>query len=320
MRGRDPFDSAAAFAESPVASDGLADHGARPTGFSGADPLSGQVESYARARYGAAAHGSGKRPPKKKRSLLWSVVSVVAALVLVACLGVLGVIGYGYWHGTKVYEDIAQQAFPEKEADALAAMTIDWDALHAQNPDTVGWVYMPGTSIDYPIVQGETDEEYLQKDFTGDSGGIVHKGAIFLSADNDSSMADQNNVIYGHNMNDDTMFAHILAMADQQAFDAARTFFVFTPTQNYRCSTYALDVVEATQTSLLQFNFADQASLSAYMADRAEQSAVTPPQDVDLNAASKIFTLITCGDDYAQTRAVLFGAVVEQAAPANAPA
>lgn len=61
-------------------------------------------------------------------------------------------------------------------------MTVNWDALREQNEDIVGWVYMPGTSIDYPIVQGENDEEYLQKDFTGSTSGLVHKGTIFLSA------------------------------------------------------------------------------------------------------------------------------------------
>ena len=121
------------------------------------------AQAYARARYGAAVKGA-KRKRAAKRSPLWTAVSVLAALVLVVCLGILAVIGYGYWHGTKVYDDIAQQAFPEKQLDALAASTIDWDALLAQNPDTVGWIYMPGTSIDYPIVQGETDEEYLKKD------------------------------------------------------------------------------------------------------------------------------------------------------------
>ncbi|MDO4443190.1 MAG: class B sortase [Slackia sp.] len=280
--------------------------------------LAEEAQAYSRARYGAAACGPKKR--KAKKSPVWTAVSIVAAIVLAACLVALGVIGYGYWHGTKVYDDIAQQAFPQKEADALASMTVDWDALLAQNSDTVGWIYMPGTSIDYPIVQGETDEEYLKKDFAGNTGGIVHKGAIFLSADNDPSMADHNNVIYGHNMNDDTMFAHLLQMADQQVFDSARTFYVFTPTQNYRCSTFALDVVDSTQTSILQFDFPDSNAMADYVASRIEESVPAPPQDVDAAAASKLFTLITCGDDYATTRAVLFGAVVEAAVPDNAPA
>ena len=177
---------------------------------------------------------------------------------------------------------------------------------------------MPGTSIDYPIVQGENDEEYLQKDFTGSTSGLVHKGTIFLSADNAGDFSDSNSFIYGHNMNDETMFAHILAMTDQATFDAARTFYILTPTQNYRCRTYALDVVKNTETNILQPNFADEAAMRSYMTARINDSAVGAPTDVDLASVTKLFTLITCGDDYANTRAVLCGVCVEQATPANA--
>lgn len=230
----------------------------------------------------------------------------------------LGVIGYGYWHGTKVYDDISATSGLAKEETALADMTVNWDALREQNEDIVGWVYMPGTSIDYPIVQGENDEEYLQKDFTGSTSGLVHKGTIFLSADNAGDFSDSNSFIYGHNMNDETMFAHILAMTDQTTFDAARTFYILTPTQNYRCRTYALDVVKNTETNILQPNFADEAAMRSYMTARINDSAVGAPTDVDLASVTKLFTLITCGDDYANTRAVLCGGCVEQAAPANA--
>ncbi len=303
-----------------------------PTGFvpaapaRAADPrrasaqpaLTDEAQAYARARYGAAAHDAEERKRRRRKGRIWTAVLVLSIAVFAASVGVLGVIGYGYWHGTKVYDEVAAQVSIQKEADALSSMTVDWDALLSKNPDTVGWIYMPGTSIDYPIVQGETDEEYLRKDFAGETGGLVHKGAIFLSSDNAPAMTDQNNVIYGHNMNDDTMFAHVLAMTEQPAFDAARTFYVFTPDRNYRCMTYAADIVDASQTSILQFNFADRSSQDVYVAANIESSTVATPTDVDLSAATKLFTLITCGDDYAATRAVLFGAVVETAEPANA--
>lgn len=265
---------------------------------------------------GGGKHGRGGRGNDKRS--LWTIVLVVAVLVLAVSLGVLATIGYGYWHGTKVYDEISQQSGLAKEENALADMTVDWDTLRAQNEDIVGWVYMPNTSIDYPIVQGVDDEEYLKKDFNGDTGGLVHKGTIFLSASNAGDFSNENNFIYGHNMNDETMFAHILAMTDQAAFDDARTFYILTPTQNYRCRTYALDVVQNTETSILQPTFADNAAMLSYMTARINNSAVNAPTDVDLASVSKLFTLITCGDDYATTRAILFGGCVEQATPANA--
>lgn len=302
----------------------FADDGQGPSWTSGFGPASGRgnaafaggqnAQDFSRARYGHQMAASRDRGRKR----LWSIVLAIASTVLLVCLVALGIIAYGYWHGTKVYDDIANTAFTAKEADALSSMTVDWDALLAQNPDTVAWVYMPGTSIDYPIVQGENDEEYLQKDFTGDSGGLVHKGSIFLSADNASDFSDSNNFIYGHNMNDDTMFAHILQMTNQEQFDAARTFYVLTPEKNYRCSTFAIDVVESTETELLQATFTDAEAMLNYINERMTASVVTVPSDIDSSSLGKIFSLITCGDDYATTRAVLFGGVVEEAVPANA--
>lgn len=109
-------------------------------------------------------HGRGGKHGGSGKGHVWTIVLIVAAIVLAVSLGVLGVIGYGYWHGTKVYDDISATSGLAKEETALADMTVNWDALREQNEDIVGWVYMPGTSIDYPIVQGENDEEYLQKD------------------------------------------------------------------------------------------------------------------------------------------------------------
>ena len=269
--------------------------------------------TYSRANYGRQMMDSRNRGKRR----IWTVVLVIASLVLVACLAILGVIAWGYYSGTKTYDEIAQSANVATEANALADMTVDWDALLAQNPDTVAWIYMPGTSNDYPVVRGDSDEEYLRKDFAGNEGGIVSKGAIFLSVVNSPDFSDDNNFIYGHNMNDDTMFAHLVAMEDQAAFDAARTFYVFTPTCNYRCTTLALDVVANTETSIIQPTFADSATLVQYAQERID-AATAKATDVDLGSISKMFTLITCGDDYATTRAVLFGGVVETAVATNA--
>ena len=80
-------------------------------------------------------------------------------------------------------------------ATSLADFTVDWDALKAINPDTVGWIYIPGTVVNYPIVQAADDEKYLTHDFKGSEGWIATFGAIFLAAENSSDFSDPNNII-----------------------------------------------------------------------------------------------------------------------------
>ena len=92
---------------------------------------------------------------------------------------------------------------------------------------------------------------------------------------------------------------------------------MFTPTCNYRCTTLALDVVANTETSIIQPEFVDTAAMAVYAQERMD-AASAKASDVELGSLSKLFTLITCGDDYATTRAVLFGGVVETAVPSNA--
>lgn len=105
---------------------------------------------------------------------------------------------------------VAREGFTPPDdlsATSLADFTVDWDALKAINPDTVGWIYIPGTVVNYPIVQAADDEKYLTHDFKGSEGWIATFGAIFLAAENSSDFSDPNNIIYGHHLNDGSMFA-----------------------------------------------------------------------------------------------------------------
>lgn len=247
----------------------------------------------------------------------------ISVAVLVAALIALGVILYGYWSSTKTYDTIAESAYtgPAVEeitdSTSLADMTVDWDGLKAQNADTVAWIVMPGTSINYPVVQGENDNSYLYTDFTGNEGLVVRKGCIFLSQYNDGDFSDTSNYLFGHNMNDNTMFAHLRDMTDQSSFDATRTFYILTPTRNYRCRTIAADTIANTDTDIIQPQFSNKQELRAYIDKLIADSDVAAPTDVDLDATEKLFSLITCGDDYAATRVVLTGAVVETTVPVS---
>ncbi len=272
-----------------------------------------EFQTYSRAHYGQNMNFSRTR--RKRR--LWSVVLVLSVLVLLVCLVVLGMIAWSYYSGTRLYDEVARSANVATEANALAEITVDWDALFAQNPDTVAWIYMPGTPIDYPVVQGEDDEEYLYTDFTGNYQGLASLGAIFLSAVNSDDFSDACNYLYGHRLNNGTMFGSLVKLQDQDVFDETRTLYILTPTCNYRCSTIALDIVANTETSIIQPNFLDSATMANYLQERID-AASAKADDIDLASISKVFALITCGNSSATTRAVLFAGVMESAVPVNA--
>ena len=274
------------------------------------------------ARTYTASYGAGPVRParvsqksKPPKQTIWLVVLIICLIVLLISGGVLLAMTHGYHSGTKTYDMIAHDAVLNQETTDLASMAIDWDDLAQKNPDTVAWVYIPGTGVNYPIVQGEDDNEYLKQNFLREDSLLVHKGTIFLSSHNNRSLSDDANYFFGHNMNDDTMFGPIMGFFDQSVFDAHREVYVLTPYMNYRCETFALRLVPSTELSIIQPDLRGEGTMEAYINQQMNAADCVPTDGFDAASINKIFSFITCGDDYANTRAVLFAGVVESAVP-----
>lgn len=270
---------------------------------------------------GASFGAPSRKPqkPQKKRSKFWTAVFWVALVVFVCSLAALGYLGYGYLKGQMEYKEIAKIGFDaeDHEGASLADMQVDWDALWAINPEVVGWVYMPGTAINYPIMQASDNEKYLTTDFYNNKNGIVSYGSIFLDAENASDFSDENNLIYGHHMNDGSMFAVIDTFVDSAKFNEHRTVFVLAPQGNYRLDTFSLVVVPAYD-PLAQFAFSSSEEWLSYIQDKLDRSVVLPdPVTADPASMSKIFSFVTCDYSIYDGRAVLFASVVESTVDAS---
>ena len=98
--------------------------------------------------------------------------------------------------------------------------------LLAINPDTRGWITIDGTHIDYPMVQGEDDMEYVNKDVTGD---FSLSGSIFLSATNKADFSDPYILTYGHHMDNGGMYGDVMEFVNKDYFDIHQTGHLFLP-------------------------------------------------------------------------------------------
>jgi len=115
-------------------------------------------------------------------------------------------------------------------------LAINLDALRAINPDVIGWVHVPDTNIDYPMVQGEDNDFYLEHTWKK----VANKaGAIFLEAENATDLTDFNTIIYGHNMNNDSMFSDLINFKDQGYMDNHPSAYVVTDNGVYRYDFYS---------------------------------------------------------------------------------
>jgi len=96
---------------------------------------------------------------------------------------------------------------PVEEDDVMKKLAdINLDALRETNPQVVGWIHLPNTLINYPIVQGEDNQHYLE--YTWDGKKNV-AGAIFLESTNAPDFTDFRSIVYGHNMANSTMFGSL---------------------------------------------------------------------------------------------------------------
>ena len=118
--------------------------------------------------------------------------------------------------------------------EATCSITVDFDALWKINPDVKGWIYLEALNITYPVVKGETNDDYI---YTSVKGTANSGGSIFMDYRNSDSFLDPHTLIYGHNMKDGSMFGKLKKLYDQDfvdEWDAPLCFWIITPEGKYR--------------------------------------------------------------------------------------
>ena len=152
-------------------------------------------------------------------------------VVIVACGLWLGYYAVDSQHQKQTYETLAKDFLLEEPESSLSlaekvspeeppttqesVVTLttapsrhDLAALQAENSDCVGWLTIPDTTVDYPVVWTPADpEHYLRRDFYD---SYASGGTPFLDGRNDAQAEGQNLIVYGHNMLDGSMFKPVL--------------------------------------------------------------------------------------------------------------
>lgn len=156
---------------------------------------------------------------------------IVRGVITVVLLGALvfGIVAtvlqqMDYRRGETEYAEAASLAGEETAAEAetpdkkdadpkmWSMSTIHLENLQEINPDVVGWIDIPGTVIDYPVLQTDDNTTYLQKSWKMSDCSV---GAIFMECQNRTDLSQFNTIIYGHNMRDGTMFCGLKDFQDQ---------------------------------------------------------------------------------------------------------
>lgn len=120
---------------------------------------------------------------------------------------------------------------------------IDFDGLQGINSDIKAWIYIPGTTIDYPVLRGKETTTYLWRDINGNYSEI---GSLFTDAREGDIFNEANPFIYGHTMNMFEMFGELKMYLIQQEYrHEKRDAYIYTPDQTYHVQLYSILAVKA---------------------------------------------------------------------------
>lgn len=158
-----------------------------------------------------------------KRKLANVMIAVLLLLALV--FGYLAFKEYKPLIESDIQTDAIKEVAVEESNDPFDRY-IDFESLKKINKDIIGWIYIPNTSIDYPIFRGTTTNEYLYKDSEGRYSPI---GSIFTFADSSDYLSDANQFIFGHSMREFKMFGELrMYREDSNYRKNNNTMYIYT--------------------------------------------------------------------------------------------
>lgn len=242
---------------------------------------------------------------KQKSHLASNIVLAVSIVVFAVAAFQLFRIGKGYQDGRKDYKELQESATEKKkDKNGEEIFVVDFEELAKKNPDVIGWLrFDPEPSvINYPIVQGKDNQEYLHQTFSKNENGL---GAIFLNVDNSNQFKDKHSIIYGHRMKDGSMFRHLQDYEKESFWKKNPHFYIYTP--NGRVITYRIySAGEAIDTSdIYETDFMDAKAYQEFI-DQTRKDALYET-GVKVRTADKVVTLSTCTSSSDNHRFVVHG-------------
>lgn len=261
----------------------------------------------------------------RRKKLLNGIMLLLAVIMIVSGIQLWRVLR-DYHQGEQTYDSLTQYiTLPESGQDSEAGdesndtqtlterdsmvetaeegPQVDFDALRAICPDVVGWILIEGTDINYPIVQGKDNNQYLRRMIDGTPN---HAGSIFMDSRCSAAMEDGHTIIYGHHMKNRTMFSELESYKQQAFYDEHPWGWLITPEKTMRLWFFA-GYVAKTDSAAWTLPLTEterQQWIDRETAQSCFQASIIPKD------GAQIVTLSTCSYDFDNARFVLHGVLM----------
>lgn len=190
----------------------------------------------------------------------------------------------------------------------LPLINVDFSELLKRNSDTVGWINVNNTNINYPVVQTNNNDDYLHKAFDGSKN---QAGWIFADYRNDMKNFDKNTIIYGHSRLNKTMFGSLFNVLNESWYSNKYNQIIrfSTPTENTMWQVFSVYKINL-ESYYLQVDFDNDSQYLEFLNTLKSRSKYD--FNVSLNENDKIITLSTCSDAAGTGRIVLHAKLIKK--------
>lgn len=210
--------------------------------------------------------------------------------------------GYSLWDTARIYGNAAvgEELLKYKPTSETEGEHLSLQELALINPDTRGWLTIPDTHIDYPVLQGNDDMEYINKDVFGE---FSLSGSLFLSCRNSSDFSDGYSLIYGHHMDHGGMFGDVVEYTDISYFEKHMEGWLYLADVTYQIQMFAC--VETDAYDNMIYGCGSDTDLNKLLSYIEEHAVVYKNMTTDRPA--QVIGLSTCADARTNGRVIVFG-------------
>ena len=191
--------------------------------------------------------------------------------------------------------------------DVIEELKEQAQELQESYPDAIGWIYVPDTNINYPIMQGEDNDFYLTH---GTDGRSLKCGCIELDFRCENRFQNNFNILYGHNMKNGSMFANVCRFKEKSYYDSHPYGWVYTSDAVYR-----LDFFSVAVTDWHDEIYNGYREVSEWIPRLKEISRIY--ENMELTEQDRLVLLSTCSYEFDNARTVLTGRLVEMEGDVN---
>ena len=230
---------------------------------------------------------------------------------------------YALWDNHQVY-----QAAEDVRADMLRLKPSaegeggpSFEELLKINPDVCAWITMDNTRIDYPVLQGEDNMAYINTDVYGD---FALAGSIFLDSRCDREFDQAYSLLYGHHMENGSMFGDLDLYKEEKFFRENRTGTLLLPAKVMSLQTMACLLAEASDDKVFETDqwqedipgFLDYVRENALYCEEELLDAVEEQERAAVaggeQESSRILVLSTCSSEFTNARTILITLMQEE--------